>query len=77
MMDIYLSSVSYRLNEVMKVLTVFTALFAPLTFLVGVYGMNFPHIPEFGLRYAYLYLWGFMLTVTRRDVLLLQRKGWL
>ena len=45
-LDIYLSSISYRLNAVMKVLTIITTIFMPLTFIVGVYGMNFEHMPE-------------------------------
>ena len=77
MLDIYLSSVSHRLNEVMKVLTVFTAIFAPLTFLVGVYGMNFPHIPEFGFRHAYLALWGVMGVLSLGMVWFFKRKKWL
>ena len=57
MLDTYLSSTSNKLNEVMKVLTVISTLFIPLTFLAGVYGMNFRHFPELG--YDWMYPWGF------------------
>ena len=53
MLDIYLSSVSYRLNEVMKVLTIIATIFMPLTFLAGVYGMNFKFMPELEWRWAF------------------------
>jgi magnesium transporter len=53
MRDTYLSSISNRMNEVMKVLTVFASIFIPLTFLAGVYGMNFEHMPELGWRWSY------------------------
>lgn len=53
MLDIYLSSISYRLNEVMKVLTIIATLFIPLTFVVGWYGMNFKNMPELEWRYGY------------------------
>lgn len=53
MLDIYLSSISYRLNEVMKVLTIIATLFIPLTFVAGWYGMNFKNMPEYDWRYGY------------------------
>ena len=58
MLDIYLSSVSNRMNEVMKVLTVIATIFIPLTFIAGIYGMNFEHMPELKWRYGYLLLLG-------------------
>lgn len=53
MMDIYLSSLSIRLNEVMKVLTIIATIFMPLSFIVGIYGMNFHYMPELGWRWGY------------------------
>jgi len=61
--DAYVSSVSLRLNETMKVLTAFAAIFIPLTFVVGVYGMNFEHMPELSWRYGYLFIWIVMVAV--------------
>jgi len=52
LMDIYISSLSQRLNEVMKLLTIISTIFIPLTFVAGVYGMNFRHMPELGWRYG-------------------------
>lgn len=63
MSDLYLSSVGQRTNEVMKVLTVMASIFIPLTFLVGVYGMNFEFMPELGIRWAYPAVWGVMLAL--------------
>jgi magnesium transporter len=59
----YLSLSSHQLNNTMKVLTVFTAIFVPLTFIVGVYGMNFDNMPELHATYGYFYTWGVMLCV--------------
>lgn len=60
MHDTYLSSVSNRMNEVMKVLTMIATIFIPLTFIVGVYGMNFEHMPEIHWRWGYLVVWVLM-----------------
>jgi|AACY02.16.fsa_nt_gi Mg2+ and Co2+ transporters len=57
LMDLHLSATSRRTNEVMKTLTIFAALFIPLTFLAGVYGMNFVHMPELAWRWAYPAFW--------------------
>jgi len=77
MLDIYLSSVSNRMNEVMKVLTVFAALFMPLTFLAGIYGMNFEYMPELEWRWGYLSLWGLMIAIAAFMLILFRRKKWL
>ena len=53
MLDIYLSTLNNRLNETMKILTLFASMFIPLTFIVGVYGMNFEYMPELKWHYAY------------------------
>ena len=76
MMDIYLSSVSNRLNEVMKVLTIIATIFIPLTFLVGVYGMNLK-IPEAGWPYSYAVVWGIIIAVAVVMIILFKRKGWI
>lgn len=56
-LDIYLNSTSLRLNEVMKALTVVSTIFLPLTFVAGIYGMNFEFMPEIHWRYGYIFVW--------------------
>jgi len=77
MLDIYLSSVSNRMNAVMKVLTIIATIFIPLTFLAGIYGMNFEYMPELGWRWSYAVLWGIMLTVFCGMVIYFKKKDWL
>ena len=77
LMDIYLSSLSNRMNEVMKVLTVISTIFIPLTFMAGIYGMNFEHMPELAWRWSYPTLWGLMLLTTAGMLTYFRRKGWL
>ncbi|BCS54502.1 magnesium/cobalt transporter CorA [Geobacter sp. SVR] len=77
MLDLYLSSVSNRTNEVMKFLTVIGTIFLPLTFLVGVYGMNFKHMPELEWHYGYPALWFVMLLSSIAMILYFKRKRWL
>lgn len=76
-LDIYNSMISNRANEIMKVLTVFAAIFIPLTFIAGIYGMNFKKIPELELDYGYLYFWILILLVAIGLVLYFRRKKWL
>jgi magnesium transporter len=76
LMDVYLSSISNRMNEVMKVLTVFSTLFMPITFIVGVYGMNFKYMPELNWRWGYLSTWILMLTIEAALGFFFWRRGW-
>lgn len=76
-LDIYLSSISYRLNVVMKVLTIITTIFMPLTFIVGVYGMNFEHMPELQWEWGYPAVWALMVLVGVGMLLLFRKKRWL
>jgi len=76
MLDIYLSSISNRLNEVMKVLTIISTIFIPLTFLAGVYGMNFRHMPELEWRFGYPAVIVLMLGVALLMVMFFRRKKW-
>jgi magnesium transporter len=76
MLDIYLSSVSNRMNEVMKVLTVIATIFIPLTFVAGIYGMNFEHMPELKWRYGYLFFWGIIAAVGAGMLSYFRRKRW-
>ena len=77
MLDIYLSSISNRMNEVMKVLTVIATIFMPLTFLAGVYGMNFKYMPELEWRWGYFALWGLMTVIAVFMLIIFRRKKWL
>jgi magnesium transporter len=77
MHDTYLSSVSNRLNEVMKVLTIWATIFIPLTFLAGVYGMNFKYFPELGWKWGYAGFWAIIVTVSGFMLLHFRKKKWL
>ena len=77
MLDLYLSSISNRTNEVMKFLTVIGTIFMPLTFLVGVYGMNFKHFPELEWKNGYFVLWGLMVALALLMVAYFRKKRWL
>lgn len=77
LLDAHLSVVSNRLNEVMKVLTIFSAIMMPLTFIVGVYGMNFEHMPELQSRYGYYVVWGIMISVAVGMLIFFRKRGWL
>jgi len=77
LMDLYLSSVSNRLNEIMKVLTIFSALFIPMTFLAGVYGMNFKNMPEYDWKYGYLGFWGIVVCIVIAMILFFKHKKWM
>ncbi len=76
MHDTYLSSISIRMNEVMKVLTIIATIFIPLTFIAGVYGMNFVFMPELKWRWAYFGVWGIMLAVAAAMVVYFKKKKW-
>ena len=76
-LDAYLSVVSNRMNEVMKTLTLVATIMLPLTFIAGVYGMNFEHMPELKWTYGYAYALGLMATVAAGMVLWFRRKSWL
>jgi magnesium transporter len=75
--DIYLTSISNKTNEIMKVLTIFAAIFIPLTFMVGVYGMNFDYMPELRWRHGYFMMLGLMAIVAGGMVRYFKRKNWL
>jgi len=83
LLDTYMSSVSNRMNEVMKVLTIIATIFIPLGFLAGVYGMNFDrgagsmNMPELGLPFGYIGFWGITLLISGGLYLFFRRKGWL
>jgi magnesium transporter len=75
-LNIYHSSMSTRLNDIMALLTVFSVIFIPLTFIVGVYGMNFDHMPELHFRYGYIIVWGVMLLIAAGMLWYFKKKKW-
>ena len=75
--DLYMSSISNRMNEVMKFLTLVGTIFIPLTFIAGVYGMNFDHMPELHSRLGYPATLGVMLAVAVGMLLFFRRKRWI
>jgi magnesium transporter len=82
LIDIYISSTSYRLNEIMRVLTIIATIFIPLTFIVGLYGMNFSNpdspwaMPELHWYYGYPMIWGVMIATFLGMVIYFKRKDW-
>jgi magnesium transporter len=76
LMDIHINTMNTRMNEVMKVLTVISTIFMPLTFIVGVYGMNFTNMPEIPMRYGYFVVWGVMLTIAFTMISYFRYKKW-
>jgi magnesium transporter len=76
MLDTYLSSVSNKTNDTMKILTIFSTIFIPLTFLAGIYGMNFENIPELHFRYGYLLFWLISAIVAGCMVMFFHKKKW-
>ena len=76
LMGTHLAVVSNRMNEIMKVLTLMASIFIPLTFMAGIYGMNFDSMPELHLSWFYPALWVAMLTVAAGMILFFKRKGW-
>jgi magnesium transporter len=76
-LDIYLSSVSYRLNAVMRVLTVITTIFMPLSFIASIYGMNFEYMPELRSPWGYPLVLGVMAAVGVGMLVLFRKKRWL
>lgn len=83
MLEIYLSSISQRTNETMRVLTIIATIFIPLTFVVGVYGMNFENpaspwaMPELGWYFGYPLVWGLMIAITAGLLWFFKRRGWM
>jgi magnesium transporter len=76
LMDIYINTLNTRMNEVMKVLTIISTIFIPLTFIVGVYGMNFDFMPELHWKYGYLGVWIVMLLLLVVMIRYFRYKKW-
>ncbi len=77
LMDMYMTTISNKMNEVMKVLTIMASIFIPLTFIAGIYGMNFEYIPELKYKYSYFILWGVMIVLFIGMLIYFKRKKWL
>jgi magnesium transporter len=77
LIDAYLSMTSNRMNEIMKVLTIISTVFLPLTFIVGLYGMNFTFMPELHWRYGYLFAWVLMIATVGLMLFFFRKKRWL
>jgi magnesium transporter len=73
----YISNLTLRMNQVMKLLTIITSIFIPLTFIVGIYGMNFQNMPELHWKYGYFAVLGFMMIVTAGMLLYFRSRKWL
>ena len=77
MIDIYLSGLSHKMNEVVKVLTIISTIFIPVTFIAGVYGMNFQYMPELRSPYGYAITWAVMLLIMISLIIYFRRKKWM
>ncbi len=77
LMEMYMSNVSNKMNEVMKVLTIMASIFIPLTFIAGIYGMNFSNMPELQFKYGYFVVLGIMLIVLIAMLIFFKRRNWL
>lgn len=77
LMDMYMTTISNKMNEVMKVLTIIATIFIPLTFIAGIYGMNFENMPELNYKYSYFVLWGVMIVLFIGMLFYFKRKKWL
>lgn len=75
--ELYLSGTSNKMNEVMKLLTIISTIFIPLTFIAGVYGMNFDNMPETKWQYGYFLIWGIMIVLVVGMLVYFRRKRWL
>jgi magnesium transporter len=77
LMDMHMNIMSNKMNEVMKVLTIIATIFIPLTFMAGIYGMNFDNIPELHYEYGYHIFWGVLIIIFIFMLLFFRRKRWL
>lgn len=75
-LDIYLNSTSLRLNEIMKALTIVSTIFLPLSFVAGMYGMNFKYMPELGWKFGYLMVWGIFIAIGLGMLTYFKKKNW-
>jgi magnesium transporter len=76
-LNLYNSALSNKMNDIMKVLTIFAAIFIPLTFIAGIYGTNFEYFPELRFKYSYFIFWGVLIVIGLLMLLFFKRKRWL
>ena len=76
-LNIYHTTISSKLNDIMKFLTVFSVVFIPLTFIAGIYGTNFEFVPELKYKYSYFIMWGLMIVIAIGMLIYFRRKKWL
>jgi len=76
LIDLNISNINNSTNSVMKSLTIIASIFIPLTFIVGVYGMNFKNLPELGWKYGYFIVWSIMITITIFLIVYMKKKKW-
>ncbi len=77
LMGLYMTTISNKMNEVMKVLTIIATIFIPLTFIAGIYGMNFDNMPELQSKYGYFVVWGVMIGVLVLMIIYFRKKRWI
>ncbi|QDZ40364.1 magnesium/cobalt transporter CorA [Euhalothece natronophila Z-M001] len=77
LMDVYLSSISNQTNEIMKILTIISSIFVPLTFIVGIYGMNFEYMPELSTKWGYFICLGVLAMIGFSSLFFFWKRGWL
>lgn len=75
-LNLYNSVIANRMNDIMKVLTIFAAIFIPLTFIAGIYGTNFEYLPELKYKYSYFIFWAVMIAVATALIVYFKRKNW-
>mmetsp|Transcript_25284 Transcript_25284/g.99855 ORF Transcript_25284/g.99855 Transcript_25284/m.99855 type:complete len:80 (-) Transcript_25284:228-467(-) len=76
LLDLYLSATNNKMQEVMKTLTIISTIFIPLTFITGVYGMNFEYMPELSWPFSYLIFWIFVIAMITSQLYYFHRLGW-
>ncbi len=77
LLELHTSLLGHKMNQIMKVLTIMASIFIPLTFVAGIYGMNFEYMPELSFRYGYFVIWGVMISIFIGMMIFFQRKKWL
>ena len=76
-LDVYNTGINNRLNDIMRILTIFSAVFIPLTFIAGIYGTNFEYLPELHYRYSYFIFWGVLILIAVLMLRFFRKRNWL